>query len=529
MRSPLPQHQVFAGRPTAHRIATTMVVASIAFAGFAGTASAGGAGKTTSGCSRKTVCDTTAPTVSITSPASGATVSGSLTISGSASDNVSVSSVSISVDGGAWATASGTTAWSFGLDTASLGNGSHTLTAKALDAAGNASTSTRTVDVENTSAASKTNGSISWSDAKLTTPTGAALAPLGRGRQTEWGSTSVALCSVAYSGEPCAYFRDASTGSTSYVSLPVDTLAGWSNANYAMTGPADLWVTSGDGPIYVRHYQFAGSPLPTSATLVSTQTFGDSDSRHGDLTALASGGVVAVWHQQGATGPQGQYVAYRKPAGGWQVQGPFTFMPTMASKQVVAQQPADNSVWIFSNPDAWGAIGAIHLTEGTAGLSVDWTDASYISTGKYGDFGPDPENPDLALSVDAAAGRLVLAYQDAHRFRFANGTIGSYVAIARIPATGTPSFTSLDTYVERISPLGLVVSAGQVWVAYRPVDPVTYAYTELYANCLCNGAWRTAADLGTVSAASSRTGYGASRSDLTVSMSDGVLHWFELR
>ncbi|MHA1228420.1 MAG: Ig-like domain-containing protein [Candidatus Hodarchaeales archaeon] len=43
--------------------------------------------------------DTTAPTVSITSPADGATVSGTVTVEASASDNVGVDRVEFFVDG----------------------------------------------------------------------------------------------------------------------------------------------------------------------------------------------------------------------------------------------------------------------------------------------------------------------------------------------------------------------------------------------------------------------------------------------
>ena len=53
--------------------------------------------------------DTTPPTISISSPANNATVSSTITISGTASDNVSVASVAISIDGGTYQSAQGTT------------------------------------------------------------------------------------------------------------------------------------------------------------------------------------------------------------------------------------------------------------------------------------------------------------------------------------------------------------------------------------------------------------------------------------
>ena len=93
--------------------------------------------------------------VSVSTPANGATVSGTVTVSGTASDTVSVSSVQVSVDNGAYANASGTTHWSYSLNTASLSNGSHTLTAKASDAAGlSATSSTVSITVSNGTTAS---------------------------------------------------------------------------------------------------------------------------------------------------------------------------------------------------------------------------------------------------------------------------------------------------------------------------------------------------------------------------------------
>ena len=85
--------------------------------------------------------DTTAPTTSITSPASGATVSGTTTVSASASDNVGVSRVELWVDGSLSSTDS-TSPYSFAWNTTTVANGTHSLQTKAYDAAGNAGSST---------------------------------------------------------------------------------------------------------------------------------------------------------------------------------------------------------------------------------------------------------------------------------------------------------------------------------------------------------------------------------------------------
>ncbi len=68
-------------------------------------------GSVTSNAATLTVNVAQPPSVSITSPANGATVSGTITVSGTASDAVGVSSVQLQVDGGAFSSASGTSNW----------------------------------------------------------------------------------------------------------------------------------------------------------------------------------------------------------------------------------------------------------------------------------------------------------------------------------------------------------------------------------------------------------------------------------
>ncbi|HMC67541.1 MAG TPA: Ig-like domain-containing protein, partial [Mycobacteriales bacterium] len=94
--------------------------------------------------------DTTPPTVSITAPANGATVSGTVSITATASDNVGVTKVEFYVDGALRSTDT-TTPYSWSWDTTSFANSSHTIVAKAYDAANNVGTSSNvTVTVNNT-------------------------------------------------------------------------------------------------------------------------------------------------------------------------------------------------------------------------------------------------------------------------------------------------------------------------------------------------------------------------------------------
>jgi len=92
------------------------------------------------------VADTTPPLVTILSPTNGASVSGKVNVSVSASDNVAVTSLQLYIDGALKAsstTGSLTTTWN--ISGHSVKSGAHTLTAKAGDAAGNSATISVTV------------------------------------------------------------------------------------------------------------------------------------------------------------------------------------------------------------------------------------------------------------------------------------------------------------------------------------------------------------------------------------------------
>ena len=88
--------------------------------------------------------DTTPPTVSVTSPVAGAQLSGIVTITASASDNVAMAGVQFLLDGanlGAEVLGSGPT-YSYSWNTTTTSNGPHTLSARARDGAGNTALAT---------------------------------------------------------------------------------------------------------------------------------------------------------------------------------------------------------------------------------------------------------------------------------------------------------------------------------------------------------------------------------------------------
>jgi hypothetical protein len=85
--------------------------------------------------------DVTPPVVAITSPLAGASLSGSVTISGTASDDVAVAGVQFRVDGVNLGAEDTSAPFAATWNTGTVAAGQHTLTAVARDAAGNSTTS----------------------------------------------------------------------------------------------------------------------------------------------------------------------------------------------------------------------------------------------------------------------------------------------------------------------------------------------------------------------------------------------------
>src|SRR5207237_1401874 len=80
-----------------------------------------------------TSSDTTPPTVSVTAPSSGATVSGTVTLSANASDNVGVASVQFQIDGSNFGAADTASPYTTSWNTTTAANGTHSITAIAKD------------------------------------------------------------------------------------------------------------------------------------------------------------------------------------------------------------------------------------------------------------------------------------------------------------------------------------------------------------------------------------------------------------
>jgi len=119
------------------------------------------------------VPDSTPPTTSITAPANGGSVSGTIPVNANASDNIGVVKVQFYVDGSTLLGTDTAPPYSINWNTTGIANGNHNLTSKAYDGANNVGTSAPVSVTVNNSACGTTSqlllnpgfesGSVNWS------------------------------------------------------------------------------------------------------------------------------------------------------------------------------------------------------------------------------------------------------------------------------------------------------------------------------------------------------------------------------
>ena len=203
-----------------------------------------------------------APSVSISSPANGATVSGTTTVSGVASDGLAITSVQVSVDGGAFANASGTSNWSFSLNTNSLSNGPHTLSAKVNDSTGSATSPLVNFSVNNASTASDCTLFASPSGSSSNSGTSASSPKSFSSAAAASGPGSV-VCLLGGTYTLSSSFSPPTSGSPSswityknYDSTPVNFV--WSGGSNAS---AMFYIGGGSFPSGPAYLEFRGLNL----------------------------------------------------------------------------------------------------------------------------------------------------------------------------------------------------------------------------------------------------------------------------
>jgi chitodextrinase len=223
--------------------------------------------------------DTTPPSVSLTAPSNGATVSATVTVSANASDNVGVAGVQFRLDGANLGPEDTSAPYSVSWNTTGVGNGSHTLTAVARDAAGNQTTSTAvTVTVSNAPPPDTTPPTVSiTSPANGATVQGAVMVSAG-------ASDNVGVVGVQFFGDGMSLGAE---DTTAPYSIAVDTTAS-SNGSHVLTAvardAAGNRTTSAPVTVTVSN----GPPPDTTPPSVSLTAPGNGATVQGTVTVSAS-------------------------------------------------------------------------------------------------------------------------------------------------------------------------------------------------------------------------------------------------
>ncbi len=233
--------------------------------------------------------DTTPPSVSIASPGNGQTVSGTVTVSANASDNVGVAGVQFRLDGANLGAQDTSAPYAVSWNTAGAANGSHTLTAVARDAAGNVTTSSAvTVTVNNAPPPDTTPPSVS-----VTSPTSG---------QTVQGTVAVSASASDNVGVAGVQFRldGASLGAedtSSPYSVSWNT-TGVANGSHALTAVARDAAGNVTNSATVTVTVNNAPPPDTTPPTVNVTSPGSGTTVSGTISVTASAsdnvGVVGV-------------------------------------------------------------------------------------------------------------------------------------------------------------------------------------------------------------------------------------------
>jgi Big-like domain-containing protein/parallel beta helix pectate lyase-like protein len=297
--------------------------------------------------------DTTAPTISLTAPANNATVSGvSVTVSANASDNVGVAGVQFKLNGANLGAEDTTAPYSVTLNTMTLANGTHTLTAVARDAAGNQTTaSSRSIIVSNPP------------------PSVALTSPVNGASYTAPATINLAASVVA----------------NGHTITRVQFFNGTTLLGEDLTAPYSFtWnsVTAGSYSLSARAVYGGGSMVASTATSVSVSSAPPPSS----LTlAATSGAITAPFVAVSGTISQPAYTGVT--AGG---RAAYTFTISTAGEYLVSAQvnaPNDSANSLFVNIDAEPAdptmIWDIPVTSGLTERTVSWRGSGTFDSAQF--------------------------------------------------------------------------------------------------------------------------------------------------
>ncbi|MEQ9504056.1 MAG: S8 family serine peptidase [Deltaproteobacteria bacterium] len=235
--------------------------------------------------------DTTPPTVAITAPSNGATVSGSVTVQATATDDQTVSSVVLLVDGNTVTTQTppATFTWS----SSSVGDGPHTIEVQAFDGAGNSASDSVGVTVDNTTGQASYDpsfGAPACLGGGSTCDTNTLVEGRGNVGPEANASNTIDGCNDGNSG---SYFNDESIERVVISSADGQPFAAGSTVNVAVTAYA--WSTGSSDRLDVFVAADANNPSWSLVATVSPPAGGVQTMT--TSFALPSGSLQAIRSQ----------------------------------------------------------------------------------------------------------------------------------------------------------------------------------------------------------------------------------------
>ena len=352
-------------------------------------------GLTALGTVTVTVPDITLPIATITAPTAGATVSGVVTVTGSAVDNVGVVSLEVRADGVIIGTASPTSPISRTWNTVGLTNGNHSLTAVARDAANNVGTSIAVVVNVNNAVAVL--APIATAGANLTVASAALVTLSGTGVDPNVPARALTLAWTQTAGTPT-------------VVLTPTSAAGVSPATATFTAPTlavgatpivltfTLTVNNGATPAATSSKTVTVNPPAAAGGTIGLTTIGasldtgDSNFLNGSLvttttaSAISSMSVFVGAIDTVVANRLFQVAIYTNVAG-----RPGTLVASSASGTLVANSvntvaitaalPANTSFWLMYNTNGRTAtVNNMFFNTAAAGQGVFSTGAVAFGT-----------------------------------------------------------------------------------------------------------------------------------------------------
>lgn len=239
--------------------------------------------------------DQTPPTVAILAPTNNQTLTSSqATISGTASDNIGVTTIDVSIDGGAFLRADGLAKWSF-MSHSGLGNGTHTAMVKATDLAGNSATASVSFNLAVNPVLPKTGVYIPMYFPPTPGPQLDFYNSVAAEKQAHPSVPIVAVINPA--GGPGTSFNQAMFNATNNLKAAGVTVIGYDPTLYGSRAPADV---KADMDRY-----FAWYPAVTGIMLDEFANSAGYEAQYANYTAYAkSHGMTLVMGNAGADPPQ---------------------------------------------------------------------------------------------------------------------------------------------------------------------------------------------------------------------------------